>query len=212
MIFKLIVCWLSLWTLVSCQMEYWSPYGSPEAAGHYSGQVASGPGYPGSPLAGDISSYYPHHYGSPGRQYTSPLMARAFPPTPAFIAPSAPVRGCSADSPAKIDWGDCPSLESKEEDKKAKEEKQKECMKNLELNENTTFTQLTPVLQNRVRECTLRKDELVSVTLSLSLSVHLKWCKFLLNSHHLTSQINLMTPSPCKVFSLSHQLCLSHSS
>lgn len=53
-------------------------------------------------------------------------------------------------------------LEGKEEDKKAKEEKQKDCMKNLELNENTTYAELTPVLQNRVRECTLRKDELVS--------------------------------------------------
>ena len=65
-------------------------------------------------------------------------------------------------TPPKIDWGDCPMLEGKEEDKKAKEEKQKDCMKNLELNENTTYAELTPVLQNRVRECTLRKDELVS--------------------------------------------------
>lgn len=178
---KLLVCTLTLFTLtVNGQLDsYWSPYasdgGASAAAVHYGGPAGPAARYPytgeGSPIASDANAFYNHHYGPQTRgPFTSPLMSPAYgassPYLPAPVPPPSAIGGarhtCGASSPPKIDWGDCPSLESKEEDKKMKEEKQKECMKNLELNENTTFNELTSILQNRVRECTLRKDELVS--------------------------------------------------
>jgi len=71
-------------------------------------------------------------------------------------------QGCKSAVPPKIDWGICPMLEATDENKKAKEEKQKECIKDLELNENSTMEELSPTLQNRVRECVLRKDGLIN--------------------------------------------------
>jgi hypothetical protein len=71
-------------------------------------------------------------------------------------------QGCVPTSKPKIDWGNCPSLEAKEEDKKIKEDKQKDCIRDLELNENSTLEELNPTLQDRVRECVLRKDELIN--------------------------------------------------
>lgn len=71
-------------------------------------------------------------------------------------------QGCVPTPKPKIDWGSCPSLEAKDEDKKMKEDKQKECIVDLELNENSTLEELNPTLQDRVRECVLRKDELIN--------------------------------------------------
>jgi len=73
-----------------------------------------------------------------------------------------PTIECKPAAPPKIDWGICPMLEATEEDKKTKEDKEKECIKDLELNENTTMADLSPALQNRVRECVLRKDGLIN--------------------------------------------------
>lgn len=75
-------------------------------------------------------------------------------------------QGCVPTPPPKIDWGDCPMLEATDESKTMKEEKQKECMKDLELNEKSTLSSLSPVLQDRIRECVLRKNEQVSLFLS----------------------------------------------
>lgn len=80
--------------------------------------------------------------------------------------PKPPGQGCVPTPPPKIDWGDCPTLEGTDEIKSMKEEKQKECLKDLEMNENTTLSSLSTVLQNRVKECVLRKDGLVSLFLS----------------------------------------------
>ena len=80
-------------------------------------------------------------------------------PPPAFHTPGST---CTASQPPKIDYGDCPQLEPKDEDKMKKEEKQKECLKDLEVSENTTVDALSLPLQNKVKECVLRKDELVS--------------------------------------------------
>jgi hypothetical protein len=57
-------------------------------------------------------------------------------------------------------------LEGTDENKMMNEERQKQCIKDLELNENATLSSLSPVLQDRVRECSLRKNELVSLFLS----------------------------------------------
>lgn len=145
--------------------SYWSPYEPYPGLSSY--PVNTGHRVAGSPTSGRSTGQNPFYplFASPDQalpvvqDFSSSLVHDSF----NQFAGGHGSRGCVVAAPPKIDWGDCPSLESKEEDKKAKEEKQKECMKNLELNENTTYAELTPVLQNRVRECTLRKDELVSI-------------------------------------------------
>ena len=97
----------------------------------------------------------------------------SYPAMPGYQMPCVPT------PPPKIDWGNCPMLEGKEEDKKMKEDKQKVCIKDLELNENATLEELTPSLQKRVRECVLRKDELVSNhSMSPSTSISVSSCDF----------------------------------
>lgn len=74
-----------------------------------------------------------------------------------------PQSGCSSSGQTqKVDYGECPQLEATSEEKMKKEEKQKECLTDLEVNENSTLTDLSEAYQSKVKECVLRKDELVS--------------------------------------------------
>lgn len=67
-----------------------------------------------------------------------------------------------SNKPAKLDYGSCPELEPKENDKKMEEEKIKECLKDLELNENSTLDEVTTAQKTKIDHCILRKQELVS--------------------------------------------------
>lgn len=109
-----------------------------------------GGGHPGAGALDGLASYLPQ---PPPPQQLLP------PPPPKPEVKAAPV-GCPG-KPPKVDYGDCPSLEPKDEDKMKKEMKQKECLKDLEVNENSTLTDLSEAYQSKVTECVLRKDELV---------------------------------------------------
>jgi len=98
----------------------------------------------------------PNLYNPFGSQTNNPFFYPFIHPLP------PPGQGCVPTPPPKIDWGDCPMLEGNDESKMMKEERQKECIKDLELNENATLSSLSPVLQDRVRECVLRKNELLN--------------------------------------------------
>lgn len=120
---------------------------------------AQAQGYGHSQGFGPLSPQLPNFFGGRSPFAGNPFAPSA-PPSPVAAASSS---SCSAAVPPKIDYGDCPTLEAKEEDKMKKEEKQKECLKDLEVSENSTVEALGQPLQDKVRECVLRKEELVSV-------------------------------------------------
>ncbi|KAI1289764.1 hypothetical protein HDE_08265 [Halotydeus destructor] len=103
-----------------------------------------GPQYPQIPFP---VPRFPH----PAQPQIHPY-ATQLPPSPAACVPAEP----------KLDYGQCPTLEAKEEDKAKKEEKQKECLKDLELSENSTLSELSNPVQDKMKECALRKDKLVN--------------------------------------------------
>lgn len=102
----------------------------------------------------------------------SPFNLPLYPPPPPplvrpTIAPAIASTVCKNDKPPRLDYKDCPQFEEKEEDKKMKEEKSKECFKDINVSENSTREELNPTLQNSLDECLLRKKELVSKQLNL---------------------------------------------
>ena len=149
-----------------------SPYGPPRYSGSqqnsnpfqllfgHDPSSASTAGFPSQLFSG----IFPGQGATPSHHGRRSHHSSAFPPyLPRYspeVAQSAPA--CVVKTPPKIDWGDCPSLEPKEEDKKKKEEKTKECLKDLEVNENSTVDALSKPLQEKARECVLRKDELLN--------------------------------------------------
>lgn len=161
-------------TTISVNAQFW-------AYDPYSGQTYQSYGYPTSgglaqkPSTTNVKSTNPSVTNSffNYNPYQQQPYHHSFPAMPGHETPCVPT------PPPKIDWGNCPMLEPKEDDKKMKEDKQKECIKDLELNENATLAELNPSLQKRVRECVLRKNELVSNhSMSTSTSISLFSCHF----------------------------------
>ena len=121
--------------------------------------TATSGGFPSQLFSGIFNGPSRSHHG--GRSHHSSSFPSYLPRYAPEASPSAPA--CVVKTPPKIDWGDCPSLEPKEEEKKKKEEKVKECLKDLEVNENSTVEALSKPLQEKAKECVFRKDELINV-------------------------------------------------